>query len=96
MLAAISAENLAARTILAASAGITVDPQDPSEVCRFARLLIDDEDRRARFGAAALSYARAHFEIDSIAGRFDEIFLRLTGAGSAAAERPSEIATSFL
>jgi glycosyltransferase involved in cell wall biosynthesis len=74
ILAAIPADNLAARTIRAASAGITVDPEDVSELRRLARSLIEDKDRCRRFGAAGLAYARANFDINSIAARFEDIF----------------------
>jgi colanic acid biosynthesis glycosyl transferase WcaI len=74
ILAAIPADNLAARTISTASAGMTVDPEDLSELRRLARSLIEDEDRCRRFGAAGLAYARANFDINSIAARFENIF----------------------
>jgi glycosyltransferase involved in cell wall biosynthesis len=76
ILAAISADNLAARTISVASAGLTVDPQSPSELRRLARSLIEDEDRRMRLGAAGLAHARANFEINDIAAQFEEVFRR--------------------
>jgi colanic acid biosynthesis glycosyl transferase WcaI len=85
ILAAIPADNLAARTISEASAGLTVDPENPSELRRVARLLIEDGDRRRRLGAAGLAYARANFEIQDIAARFEQIFRRFA--------RPSEVAT---
>jgi colanic acid biosynthesis glycosyl transferase WcaI len=74
ILAAISAENLAARTVAAASAGVIADPEDPQAFRRLARRLIDDEERRVQLGAAALDYARANFEINTIARRFEDIF----------------------
>jgi len=77
ILAAIPAGNLAARTILTASAGMVADPKDPSEFCRVARSLMDDADRRNQLGAAAFAYARANFEIGGIADRFEEIFQRI-------------------
>src|SRR6202043_2133035 len=76
ILAAIPADNLAARTISAASAGLTVDPENSAELRRLARSLIEDGDRRRRLGAAGLAYARANFEINDIAVRFEEIFRR--------------------
>ena len=76
ILAAIPADNLAARTISAASAGLTVDPENPSELRRLARSLIDDGDRRRQLGGAGLAYARANFEIQDIAARFEQIFRR--------------------
>jgi colanic acid biosynthesis glycosyl transferase WcaI len=82
ILAAIPADNLAARTIRAASAGLTVDPENPSELRRLARSLIEDRDRRGRLGAAGLAYARANFEINDIAARFEQIFRRFARQSS--------------
>jgi colanic acid biosynthesis glycosyl transferase WcaI len=76
ILAAIPTDNLAARTISAASAGLTVDPENPCELRHLARSLIEDGDRRRRLGAAGLAYARANFEIIDIAVRFEQIFRR--------------------
>jgi colanic acid biosynthesis glycosyl transferase WcaI len=76
ILAAIPADNLAARTINAAAAGLTVDPENPAEVRRLARSLIEHEDHRRQLGAAGLAYARANFEIHDIAARFEQVFRR--------------------
>lgn len=86
ILAAISAKNLAARTIVAASAGVTVDPGNVSELCLSARYLLDDEGRRTQLGSAALRYAQANFDIERIATRFESIFRRITAAGVAPAK----------
>lgn len=82
ILAAIPANNLAARAISAASAGLTVDPEDPSELRRVARLLIEDEERCRRLGAAGFAYARTNFEINDIAAQFERIFHRFAGLSS--------------
>jgi glycosyltransferase involved in cell wall biosynthesis len=82
ILAAIPADNLAARTISAASAGLTVDPQNPSELRRLARSLIEDAARRGRLGEAGLAYARANFEINDIAARFEQVFRRFAPQSS--------------
>ena len=79
ILAAIPPRNLAARTIIAASSGVVVDPNDPSGLRHLARSLMDDEDRRKGLGTAALAYARANFEISIIASQFEEIFQRTVG-----------------
>jgi colanic acid biosynthesis glycosyl transferase WcaI len=84
VLAAIPAENLAARTIRAAAAGLTVDPEEPHEFRRLARLLIMDEQRREEIGLAALAYARANFDIDRIAVRFETVFCRFSTVVEAA------------
>jgi len=82
ILAAIPTDNLAARTIRAASAGLTVDPENPSELRRLARSLIEDGDRRRLLGAAGLAYACANFEINDIAARFEEVFRRFARRSS--------------
>jgi colanic acid biosynthesis glycosyl transferase WcaI len=90
ILAAIPAENLATRTILAASAGVSVDPENPSELRRLARCLIEDRDRCRQLGTAALTYAGANFQIDGIATRFEQIFHRC------AEQRLGSMARSFV
>lgn len=82
ILAAIPANNLAARTIKTASAGLTVDPENPSELRHMARSLMEDDEFRRRLGAAGLAYARANFEIHGIAARFEEIFRRFARPSS--------------
>jgi glycosyltransferase involved in cell wall biosynthesis len=77
ILAAVPAENLAARTIITASAGLVVDPKNPAGLRRLARSLMEDPDRREGLGTAALAYARANFDINGIASRFEEIFQRV-------------------
>jgi hypothetical protein len=50
--------------------------QKSSELRHPARSLMDHEDRRKRFGSAALAYARANFEMNTIASRSEELFSR--------------------
>jgi glycosyltransferase involved in cell wall biosynthesis len=76
ILAAIPGDNLAARTINAACAGLIVDPENSAELRRSARSLVEDGDCRKRLGSAGLAYARANFDIDGIAARFEELFYR--------------------
>jgi colanic acid biosynthesis glycosyl transferase WcaI len=87
ILAAIPADNLAARTIRAACAGLIVEPENSAEFRRFARSLVEDGDRRKRLGTAGLAYARANFNIDDIAARFEELFRRFADQSSNAGER---------
>ncbi len=86
ILAAIPAANLAARTIVAAAAGLTVDPESPSELRRLARSLIEDADRRGQLGAAGLAYARSNFDIGEIAARFERIFRFFAGQSAGPVE----------
>jgi glycosyltransferase involved in cell wall biosynthesis len=88
ILAAIPADNLAARTIKAACAGLIVNPDKSTELRRSARLLVDDGDCRKRLGAAGLAYARANFNIDGIAARFEELFYRHSRQSTKPPERP--------
>jgi colanic acid biosynthesis glycosyl transferase WcaI len=88
ILAAMSADNLAARTISAASAGLIVDPENASELRRLARSLIEDEEHRRRLGAAGLSYARANFDINDISARFEHVFNRFARQSSNSAMPP--------
>lgn len=87
ILAAIPPGNLAARTVIAAGAGMTVDPGEPSELRRLARSLVDDDDSRTRLGTAALAYARANFEINDIAARFEQVFYRFAKQASGSVVR---------
>jgi colanic acid biosynthesis glycosyl transferase WcaI len=88
ILAAIPAENLAARIIITASSGLIVDPKDSAQWRSLARSLMDDADRRELLGTAALAYARANFEIGGITTRFEEIFQRI------AKQRPIAVTNS--
>jgi glycosyltransferase involved in cell wall biosynthesis len=89
ILAAIPADNLAARTIKAACAGLAVDPENAAELRRLARSLVEDGDCRKRLGAAGLAYARANFNIDGIAARFEELFYRHARESTKPSERPT-------
>ena len=82
ILGAISEENLAARTVLAASAGMIADPTDPGALRKLARLLVDDKNRCLKLGTAALDYARTNFEIGAIARRFEDVFYRAVERGT--------------
>jgi glycosyltransferase involved in cell wall biosynthesis len=88
ILAAIPGDNLAARTINAACAGLIVEPENSAELRRSARSLVKDGDCRRRLGAAGLAYARANFDIDGIAARFEELFYRHARRSTSPPERP--------
>jgi glycosyltransferase involved in cell wall biosynthesis len=70
VVAAIPADNLAARTIERAKAGFVVAPGDRAGfIARIDQLLADGE-LRARLGANGRAYAEETFDIAKIAGRF--------------------------
>jgi colanic acid biosynthesis glycosyl transferase WcaI len=70
VVAAIPADNLAARTIQKARAGLVVEPDDESGfIARLDRLL-NDPALRDEMGANGRAYAEEKFDIAKIAGRF--------------------------
>lgn len=72
ILAALPLDNLAARIIERADAGLAVRPGDEAAICAAADRLLDDADLRARMGRNALDYADRTFDIAVIARRFEE------------------------
>lgn len=82
ILAAIPKENLAARVIARARAGIVVDPSDPGALIESAWALLKNAESRGRQGEAGLRYADARFRIRDIADRFEDV-LRVAFASPA-------------
>ncbi len=70
VVAAIPADNLAARTIMKAGAGLVVPPGDEAGFIAGLEALLADRDRREQLGASGRAYAEEHFDIHKIAGRF--------------------------
>lgn len=73
-------ENLAARTVERAGAGLVVDPDDVHAFVAAARRLVDDPALREGFASKGRRYAEATFDVRAIADRFEDI---LTAAVSA-------------
>lgn len=67
-------ENLAARIVARAEAGLLSDPRDEEAFLENARTLHQSPDLRARLGKNARAYAEQTFDIETIATRFEEIF----------------------
>jgi glycosyltransferase involved in cell wall biosynthesis len=65
--------NLAARTVLRANAGFTVDPDDSDGFAAAARGLAVDPEMRRGMAENARQYAIAAFDIHAIAARFESI-----------------------
>jgi glycosyltransferase involved in cell wall biosynthesis len=80
VLAAIPAENRAARLINEIEAGLTVEPDDEHGFLAAADRLIDDPATRERFGHNARAYALDAFDITPIADRFERVFTSITPA----------------
>jgi colanic acid biosynthesis glycosyl transferase WcaI len=75
LLLSVPAENLAARTVAHAGAGVVVPPDDGPRFVREALRLRGDEVARAAMGSAARRYAEATFDISRIADRFETVLL---------------------
>ncbi|CAA7615430.1 conserved hypothetical protein [Candidatus Terasakiella magnetica] len=73
ILAAVPLDNLAARTITQAGAGIVVAPDDPAGFVAAAQTLLDDRGMRERCGKAARAWAERKFDIDAIGGKFLDV-----------------------
>jgi colanic acid biosynthesis glycosyl transferase WcaI len=70
VVAAIPADNLAARTIIRAKAGFVVEPGDSGNFIAHIEALLADPQLRAQLGSNARAYAEEHFDIQNIARRF--------------------------
>ncbi len=73
LLLAVPAENLAARTVMEARAGIVVHPSDTEAFLVAARELFHSPDIRATMGENGRKYAESKFDVDRIATRFEGI-----------------------
>lgn len=73
IVAAIPADNLAARTILDAGAGIVVEPADRAGLAAASRRLLGDAEERARAGAAGRAYAERAFDLETKADEFERV-----------------------
>jgi glycosyltransferase involved in cell wall biosynthesis len=74
LLAAIPAENLAARVLLENDCGVVVPPGDPESFVATAQALLADAELRDRLGRNARAYAEATFDIAKIGDRFEAVF----------------------
>jgi colanic acid biosynthesis glycosyl transferase WcaI len=77
VVAAIPADNLAARTIQKAGAGLVVEPGDEEGFIARLDQLLGDRGLRAEMGARGRAYAEQHFDIAKIAGRFLDLARRV-------------------
>lgn len=73
LLLAVPQENLAAKIVSSAPAGLVASPNDTPAFIEAARRLLDDEPLRRRFGLGARAYAENHFNIDAITAKFESV-----------------------
>jgi glycosyltransferase involved in cell wall biosynthesis len=83
ILAAIPPENLAARTIERAGAGLVVPSTDEESFLMAAKHLLVDDVLRAESGRRARAYAESTFDTDVIADRFLDVIERAIRGRSA-------------
>lgn len=88
ILASIPLQNLSARTILRADAGLVTQPGDMAAMLGSAQRLLDDEALRRRLGANGRAYAEQHFDIDHIAARFEAILSESKGVADTVWRHP--------
>jgi colanic acid biosynthesis glycosyl transferase WcaI len=79
ILGAIPPENLAARTIERAGAGLAVSPVDEEAFLLAAKRLRNEPRLRETSGATARAYAEATFDTELVADRFVEVLDRALG-----------------
>jgi colanic acid biosynthesis glycosyl transferase WcaI len=80
LLLSVPLDNLAARTVRAAGAGVIVAPADVKAFALLGKELIDDPGRCRAMGASARQYAEEHFDIDLIADDFEGVFRKAMGS----------------
>ncbi|MGI8929396.1 MAG: glycosyltransferase family 4 protein [Candidatus Limnocylindrales bacterium] len=73
LLAAVTAENLAARLIVEQGSGLVVSPSDASAFVQAGLRLLHDDGLRTRTATYARAYAESAFDIATIADRFARI-----------------------
>jgi glycosyltransferase involved in cell wall biosynthesis len=54
--------------------GVIVPPDDIGAIADASRLVIDDRDLRARYGAAAYARVEAHFDVRAVSRRIDALY----------------------
>lgn len=77
LLLAVPGQNLAAKIVLSANAGLVVEPHDSSGFVRAAERLASTDTEREEMGRSARAYAEKAFDIE----RITEAFLSVLGSG---------------
>ncbi|MGI8664203.1 MAG: glycosyltransferase family 4 protein [Acidimicrobiales bacterium] len=76
VVAAVPAENLAARILDRSTAGVIIQPGDHDGFARAVAALLDDQPRAKRMGEAARHYAERSFDVERIADQLTELLRR--------------------
>lgn len=79
LLLAVPQENLASRIVRKERSGLVTDPRDAGAFVNAARRLYEEEDMRRQMAARARAYAERTFDIERIAGEFEQVLERAVG-----------------
>lgn len=71
------ADNLAARILREAGAGVIVAPDDKDGFITAVHSLLSDAEMAARMGLAARTYAEQNFDLNKVADRFEELLISM-------------------
>jgi colanic acid biosynthesis glycosyl transferase WcaI len=80
LLVSVPEDNLAARTVERSGGGVFVPPTDRKGLLDAAQRLLADEALRSELARRARAYAERTFDLEAIAGRFEEVFERATSS----------------
>lgn len=80
ILLSVPPENLAARTVIEAGAGVVVTPGDTQSLLREAEALRRNPELRSKMSRAAREYAVRHFDLDRIADKFEAVIRSVQAA----------------
>jgi len=80
--AAVPANNLAARTVAASGGGIVIEPGNAKSFVVETRRLLADDDLRRQMGESARRYAEDKFRIDAVTSRFEDVLAAALQTGS--------------
>jgi glycosyltransferase involved in cell wall biosynthesis len=76
LLLAVPPENLAARIVSQNEAGLVVPPSEMDAFIQAAKTLLNNPQLREKYAANGRAYAERHFNIQSIADKFESVILR--------------------
>ncbi len=79
VLASVNPDSEVARIVRESRGGWICDSARPEELATLLGGELQNPEERARRGAAALSYARRHLSVESIADQFERVLLSLPG-----------------
>lgn len=88
LLASLPSDNLAARVVERSGGGVVVLPGDVQAFLRAADELLSDPDRRAELSLHARAYAERAFDIDALAGRFEDLLEQARTLGGRSSASP--------